>query len=102
MAKQPIYDHSKVMFGENLFDVLPKNYQGNHAALPKEQRDAIAEDFRRWRLAEEMFKQRRQASSEDQAKKANKRIVEGLAILEPAQYREDMRRRLNILKGTLK
>jgi hypothetical protein len=91
-----------IPFADNLLESLPKSYLGNLALLPLEQRAAIDEDARRWRLANTMFEKRMVATGLAQITKANRDIVDGLNTMEPAGYREDMRRRLNILKGKLK
>lgn len=91
-----------IRFADNLAQVLPKDYTHNLALLPLEQRQAINEDLRRWHLAETMFEKRRIASGVFAITDANKLIIQGISILEPETYRNDMRRRLNILKGALK
>lgn len=89
----------EIPFADCLFQTLPTDYTHNLAALPKEQRDAIAEDFRRWRLAKEWFEPRRVALTLPAKQKADGALRSYIATLEPQAYRDDMRRRLNILKG---
>jgi hypothetical protein len=95
-------DPKVIPFANNLLESLPKSYLGNLALLPLEQRAAIDEDARRWRVANTMFEKRIAAAGLAQITKANRDIVDGLSTMEPSGYREDMRRRLNILKGKLK
>lgn len=87
-----------IAFAENLHEVLPKSYLGNLALLSDEQRSAIAEDLRRWKLAHEMFSPQREASSESTKKAAIAKIKNSIEALTPEGYREDMRKRLNILR----
>jgi hypothetical protein len=82
--------------------MLPKDYTHNHALLPLEQRQAMAEDLRRWKLAIEMFAPRKAANGLAAINAANTKIKLGLEAIPAGGYREDMRRRLNILKGKLK
>lgn len=92
----------EIKFAENLHEVLPTDYTKNLALIPKENRDAIAEDFRRWRVVREVFAKRFGLVSEFAVKRADKEIRDWVMALEPEQYRDDMRRRLNELKGKLK
>lgn len=91
-----------IPFAENLADSLPTNYAVNLATLPVEQRNAIAEDFRRWRLAQEWFARRKSAKTTQEKQSADGALRAFIATVEPQAYRDDMRRRLNILKGKLK
>lgn len=96
MSKKPVDNPVVIPFAENLLDVLPKNYVGNLGDLPKEQQEAISEDNRRWYLATVMFEPRKNAKGLDR-ERAHKRIRDGLAVMQPDAYREDMRRRLNTI-----
>lgn len=91
-----------IPFAENLPEVLPKGQIFNLGLLPKEQRDAVAEDLRRWREATIIFEKRKVAVGISAINAANAKIKEGIALFHPEAYREDMRRRLNILKAKLK
>jgi hypothetical protein len=92
----------EVKFAENLHEVLPTDYSKNLGLLPKENRDAIAEDFRRWRECRNIFEQRYGCETKFQVDKANRNISAWIEALQPAAYREDMRRRLNYLHGKMK
>lgn len=93
---------NKIKFPENLQDVLPTNYAVNLAELELEQRQAIAEDFRRWRECKAVFSKRFGLTTAAQVTRADNEIRDWVMALEPEQYRDDMRRRLNYLKGKLK
>ena len=95
-------DPKVIPFADNLAQMLPDPMHRNYGTLPDEQRAALAEDNRRWHMAEVMFEKRRHAIGVDAQKRANRDIVDGLKTMKPDAYREDMRRRLNILKGKLK
>lgn len=94
--------NSPVKFPENLQDVLPTNYAVNLAELELEQRQAIAEDFRRWRECKAVFSKRFGLTTAEQVTRADNEIRDWVLSLEPTAYREDMRRRLNQMKLRIK
>jgi hypothetical protein len=71
-----------------LSDRLPESYLGNLALLPKEQREAIQEDKQRWLDAHNRYKQQTSAQ-----------IRQWLKNLPEGEYKDDMRRRLNIIRS---
>lgn len=93
---------STIRFAEDLADHLPETYLGNHALLPLDQRQAMAEDLRRWKLAYEWFSRRKSAKTQQERISADNQLRLFIPTIEPAAYRDDMRRRLNILKGKIK
>lgn len=70
-----------------LCDDLPASYVGNLAELPKRCRDAIQEDRKRWALATKIFRE-----------KSDMEIRTWLRSQYPDEYREDMRRRLIMIR----
>lgn len=88
-----------IKFAENFAEVYPAGCSTNLADLPKDQRDAIKEDFRRWALAAEMFKRVTTATTDLLKGRADNEVRAWLLSLEPKPYQDDMRRRLNILKA---
>ena len=91
-----------IPFAENLAEVLPPQPVYNVASFPLEQRQAIAEDLRRWRVAHEWFARRKAAKTQQERISADSQLRLFIPTIEPAAYRDDMRRRLNILKSKLK
>lgn len=71
-----------------LIDRLPKDYTSNLALLPKDQREAMQEDKTRWLEAHKRYT----THSYAQLRWWIKNMPEG-------EYKDDMRRRLNIIKG---
>jgi len=102
MPKKPVASPTVIPFADGLEAFLPVNYLGNHALLPQIQRDAMAEDNRRWFLAHTMFEPRRSAVGLLALERVDQKIREGLALMHPMAYRDDMRRRLKILRGDTK
>lgn len=94
--------NNEIKFAENLHEALPTNHIGNLALLSKDQRDAIAEDFRRWRVCKEVFAPRFGCETQLQIEKADHDIRQFISTLEPEAYKNDMRRRLNSMKSRLK
>lgn len=97
MSKKQIDNPLVIPFAENLADVYPAYHVGNLALLSADQRAAIAEDNRRWRLAGEIFEKRRIDVGLIAVATADKAIRDGIALMQPDAYREDMRRRLNTI-----
>lgn len=88
----------KIPFAENLAQHLPGSYNKNLATLNETQTKAMHEDNRRWRLAEQRYKARKDATKEAELTKANAMIRTWLDGLAPRAYQDDMRRRINRLR----
>jgi len=92
----------KIPFAENLAQHLPGSYNKNLALLNEMQMMAMHEDNRRWRLAEQRYKARQDATDERELTKANAMIRTWLDGLAPKAYQDDMRRRINRLREKYK
>lgn len=92
----------KIPFAENLAQHLPGSYNKNLALLNETQTKAMHEDNRRWRLTEQRFKARQDATNEAELTKANAMISTWLDWLAPKAYQDDMRRRINRLREKYK
>lgn len=92
----------KIPFAENLAQHLPGSYNKNLATLNELQVQAMQEDNRRWRLAEQRYKARQDADDEVKLTKANNMIRTWLDSLQPRAYQDDMRRRVNKLREKFK
>jgi len=60
----------KIPFAENLAQYLPGSYNNNLALLNEIQMQAMHEDNRRWRLAEQRYQERKDAANEAELTKA--------------------------------